>query len=252
MIKENSKNKFLDGRLSIIQQKKGFRAGHDSVLLASSINAKKGDRCLELGIGVGVVSLCLLTRISDIFVTGIDNDKDIIKLLEKNIALNGFKDNFSIINGDLNDNIDSFEELKRHSFDHIFCNPPYYEEGEVFIPTDKNKKNAYIGEKDFINKWIKFSLTFVKSKGSITFINHINNLPRTLSIFSKSMGGITITPIFTNFKKPASRFLISGIRDSKKPIKFRKGIILNNKNGKTPKKIENILRYGKSLYSITL
>ena len=66
------------------------------------------------------------------------------------------------------------------------------------------------------------------------------------------MGGITITPIFTNFKKPASRFIISGIRDSKKPIKFRKVINLNNKNGKTPKKIENILRYGKSLYSITL
>ena len=61
------------------------------------------------------------------------------------------------------------------------------------------------------------------------------------------MGEITITPIFTNFNKPASRFLISGIRDSKKPIKFRKGIILNNKNGKTPKKIENILRYGKPL-----
>ena len=184
MIKENSKNKFLDGRLSIIQQKKGFRAGHDSVLLASSINAKKGDRCLELGIGVGVVSLCLLTRISDMFVAGIDNDKDIIKLLEKNIALNGFKENFSVINGDLNDSINSFEELKRHSFDHIYCNPPYYEEGEVFIPTNKNKKNAYVGEKDFINKWIKFYLTFVKSKGSITFINHLKYLPRTLTFIS--------------------------------------------------------------------
>ena len=40
MIKENSKNKFLGGKLSIIQQKDGFRAGHDSVLLASSISAK--------------------------------------------------------------------------------------------------------------------------------------------------------------------------------------------------------------------
>ncbi len=61
------------------------------------------------------------------------------------------------------------------------------------------------------------------------------------------MGDVNVTPIFTDFKKPATRFLIRGIRDSRKPIKIRKGLILNNKNGKTPKKIENILRQGKAL-----
>jgi hypothetical protein len=121
------------------------------------------------------------------------------------------------------------------------------EEGEIILPKDKNKRNAYRGEKNFIADWIKFSLTFVKSKGSITFINHIKNLPDILSIFAKSMGDVNVTPIFTDFKKPATRFLIRGIRDSRKPIKIRKGLILKNKNGKTPKKIENILRHGKAL-----
>ena len=70
----------------------------------------------------------------------------------------------------------TLKNLKRHNFDHIFCNPPFYEEGEIILPKDKNKRNAYYGEKDFIADWIKLSLTFVKSKGSITFINHIKNL----------------------------------------------------------------------------
>jgi tRNA1Val (adenine37-N6)-methyltransferase len=90
MIKENSKNKFLGGKLTILQQREGFRAGHDSVLLASSIPAKKGDKCLELGIGAGVVSLCLMKRVPGLSVIGIDNDRDIIKLLKENISLNGF------------------------------------------------------------------------------------------------------------------------------------------------------------------
>ena len=247
MIKENSKNKFLGGKLSIIQQKDGFRAGHDSVLLASSIPAKKGDNCLELGIGTGVVSLCLLKRVPDLSITGIDNDSEVLQLLKKNIILNGYDNDISIIQGDLNADINNFKKLKRHSFDHIFCNPPFYEDGEIILPKDQNKRNAYRGEKNFIADWIKFSLTFVKSKGSITFINHIKNLPDILSIFAKSMGDINVTPIFTDFKKPATRFLIKGIRDSRKPIKIRKGLILNNKNGKTPKKIENILRHGKAL-----
>jgi len=87
MIKENSKNKFLGGKLTILQQREGFRAGHDSVLLASSIPAKKGDKCLELGIGAGVVSLCLMKRVPGLSVIGIDNDRDIIKLLKENISL---------------------------------------------------------------------------------------------------------------------------------------------------------------------
>ena len=39
-----------------------------------------------------------------------------------------------------------------------------------------------------------------------------------------SMGDVTIIPIFTNIEKPATRFLISGVRDSKKPLKLKRGI----------------------------
>ena len=55
------------------------------------------------------------------------------------------------------------------------------------------------------------------------------------------------TGMLSNIQKPASRFLISGVRDSKKPLKFTKGLVLNNKDGKNTKRIDNILRFGKSL-----
>ena len=56
---------FLGGKLSLFQPKKGFRAGLDSVLLAASINAKSGDKIFEIGAGVGVVSFCLMQRVSN-------------------------------------------------------------------------------------------------------------------------------------------------------------------------------------------
>ena len=35
---------FLGGKLSLLQPKKGFRAGLDSVLLAAAVNAKSGEK----------------------------------------------------------------------------------------------------------------------------------------------------------------------------------------------------------------
>ena len=247
MIKENTKNKFLGGRLKIYQQKKGFRAGHDSVILASSIPAKKGDKCLELGVGTGVVSLCLLSRIEDLKVLGIDNDQDVLNLAKENSIINNFQDKLSLIKGDLNKGLKEFSKIQRQSFDHIYSNPPYYIEDEIIFPLHESKRRAYEGNSDTLKSWLKIALTFVKSKGSITFINHIKNLPKMLNLFTSSMGDINVIPIFSTMQNPASRFLISGVRDSKKPLKFTKGLVLNNKDGKNTKRIDNILRFGKSL-----
>ena len=57
MSNEKTLDGFLGDKLKIFQLKNGYRAGHDAVILASSIKAKKGDNCLELGLGSGV---CLL------------------------------------------------------------------------------------------------------------------------------------------------------------------------------------------------
>ena len=55
MSNEKTLDGFLGDKLKIFQLKNGYRAGHDAVILASSIKAKKGDNCLELGIGSCVV-----------------------------------------------------------------------------------------------------------------------------------------------------------------------------------------------------
>ena len=58
-----------------------------------------------------------------------------------------------------------------------------------------NKRAANIGSKKTIEKWLKKALTFSKSGGTITFINHMQNLPELLFLFSKKLGDIKITPI---------------------------------------------------------
>ena len=244
MSKIETLDNFLGGKLKIYQLKKGFRAGHDSVLLASAIKAKEGDFCLELGFGSGVVSLCLAKRIPNLDIIGIENDREMLKISKKNIRLNNFKKNIKVFAGDIEGKIENYQFIERHSFDQIYANPPYFIEERLSEPANRNKRIANIGNKKTLDLWLKKALTFSKSGGTITFINHIQNLPEMLTLFSKKLGDINITPIFPKKDKKASRVIISGVRDSKKPLTYSQGLILTNKDGKIPKKIDRLLRNG--------
>ena len=244
MSKIETLDNFLGGKLKIYQLKEGFRAGHDSVLLASAIKAIEGDSCLELGFGSGVVSLCLAKRTSNLDIIGIEKDIEMLKISKKNIELNNFKKNIKVFAGDIEGKIENYKFIKRQSFDQIYANPPYFIEENLFEPTYKNKKIANIGNKKTFDLWLKKALTFSKSGGTITFINHIQNLPEMLFLFSKKLGDIKVTPIFPKKDKKASRFIISGVRDSKKPLTYNQGLILTNNDGKIPKNIDNLLRNG--------
>ena len=44
---------FLDGRVRLLQPRKGYRAATDPVLLAAAVAAKPGDKVLDIGCGAG-------------------------------------------------------------------------------------------------------------------------------------------------------------------------------------------------------
>ncbi len=101
MSNEKTLDGFLGDKLKIFQLKNGYRAGHDAVILASSITAKKGDNCLELGIGSGVVSLCLAYRIKGIKILGFENNPSMLEISNKNIEINNFQEIIKVLNIDI-------------------------------------------------------------------------------------------------------------------------------------------------------
>ena len=87
MTDQTTTDDFLGGLVSVIQPRKGYRAGVDAVLLAASIPAKPGQQVLELGCGVGVASLCLAARVPDLTMTGVELQSDYAALALQNACL---------------------------------------------------------------------------------------------------------------------------------------------------------------------
>jgi tRNA1(Val) A37 N6-methylase TrmN6 len=88
---------FLGGKLSILQPEKGYRAGIDAVFLGAAIPVKEGETVFEAGIGVGVASLCLLSRCNNLHVTGMEVTARYAMMCEENAKRNGFGNHVRVI-----------------------------------------------------------------------------------------------------------------------------------------------------------
>jgi tRNA1Val (adenine37-N6)-methyltransferase len=82
-------DKFLCGRLRLLQPEKGYRAATDAVLLAAACPAVAGQSVLDLGCGAGAASLCLAARVPGLRLTGLEVQPEYADLARRNAARNG-------------------------------------------------------------------------------------------------------------------------------------------------------------------
>src|SRR5687768_14826467 len=112
-------NAILNGRLRLLQPKRGHRFGHDAILLAAAVPARPYQRVAEFGSGVGAASLALLSRLTNIDATLIEIDERLCELARENIARNNFLDRARVVTLDIAATSLSDAGIET-GFDHVF------------------------------------------------------------------------------------------------------------------------------------
>ena len=108
---------------SIIQDRSAMKVGTDAMLLGSLISPNISGNCLEIGTGTGVISLMLLQRSPELFITSIDIDRESLDEALENFKNSPWKNRVEGIQCDF------LEFSSIHKFDLIVSNPPYFENG---------------------------------------------------------------------------------------------------------------------------
>jgi tRNA1Val (adenine37-N6)-methyltransferase len=112
----------LDGRLRIIQKKKGYRFSLDALLLAHFAALREGDDLIDLGTGSGIIALILAQRFLCGRVLGIDIQEELAAMAKRSVVLNGLEGCVEIRIGDVR----RPETLcGPQSFSVAVFNPPY-------------------------------------------------------------------------------------------------------------------------------
>lgn len=230
---------FLGNRLQIHQPVQGYRAAIDPIFLAALVPAKRGERILEVGAGVGVASCCLAARCPDLHLTGVELFQELAALAEDNHRRNGFS--YRAIVGDL-----------RHlpylgTFDHVMSNPPFGAQGKEHPSPFLLKRHAHTESSVSLKAWIHFCLKHLKPKGSLSLIFRTSRLDELLIHLEGQLGDIQLIPLWPKAQTPSKRILIRGRKQSHAALALMPGLILHQEDGSYTPAAENILKQGGAL-----
>jgi len=211
MTKKQEKFTLLDGKVTMASSL--YNPTSDAVWLAAFTPLLPNNikTVLDVGIGTGGVSLCLLQHLPNVQITGIDNSQEMLDACQKNIDLNG-KD-IKLIKQDI------MKWSTPECFDLVVTNPPYFQGTPA--------KHGAHHNADII-KWIKKSLARVKPKGFFCTIVDARVSDQVISVFcDKHIGNIQIFPLFST-KYSAERVLIRGEKGVYTGTTYYKGASMNN------------------------
>ncbi len=228
----------LDKRLALHQAEDGLKTSIDAVLLAAACPALTRQRVLDIGCGVGSAGLCVLTRVPDIKLCGVDIQEDHIEIAQLNAQVNGLSADF--IHGDIRDPLDI------ETFDHIICNPPYRDVG-AYIRSPSEAKDTAIGHDMSLQDWTNFAWHHIKGQGSLTMINDASQADAVIrSLYSirgrRRFGGVDIIPLYPKLGVDAKRVIVRAWKHRKSPSTLSVGLVIHEKDGQYTKEANALLR----------
>jgi tRNA1Val (adenine37-N6)-methyltransferase len=135
-----TKDSVFDGRLSLLQPRKGYRLSVDALLLTFFVcTGKRAKRAVDFGCGCGVVGLGLLLAEQVVSVVGVEIQPRLADIARRNSELNRLKDRFRLLESDIRV---CPEALRHEAVDLVVANPPFWPDVEGRTPLDKERRVA--------------------------------------------------------------------------------------------------------------
>lgn len=233
----------LDHKVRLFQAESGFRTSLDSVFVAAACPAKAGSRVLDLGAGVGGASFCLLWRVPECHVTGVEIQQSHADLATANIGLNKAEGRAEFVCADIR----AYRNAER--FDHVICNPPYLDAG-TYTPSVSAERRAALGHEDeevSISDWVDAGFHNLKSGGSITIIHRADYTDRIILALGRKFGAVEIFPLHPKAGEAAKRVIVRAVKDRRTPATLHSGVILHEDGGAYTRAADAILRDGAAI-----
>jgi tRNA1(Val) A37 N6-methylase TrmN6 len=244
---ERSVDAFLGGRVTLVQPRKGHRAGLDAALLQALVPSDAEGLAIDLGAGVGTVAFCIAARAEKLTVIGIERDAGLVACGIE--ALGGpedasFAERVRLIEGDTTDPRALRERagFRAANADFVLMNPPFDPEGRVSESPDKLRRAAHVAAEGLIQSWSASAAAWLKPGGMLGLIHRADALSDVLDALSHHFGGVQVLPVHPTESAAAIRILVTAKRGSRAPLALRPGLVLHEPDGTWTPRADAILR----------
>ena len=225
--------------MEIIQNKKWFCFGIDSVLLANfAKNIKKDSYVLDLGTGSGIMSTLLCGKTELKKVVGIEIQKDVCDMAKRSIELNKINEKFEIICDSI---LNLNKYFEKQTFDVVITNPPYKKKNTGIINPDEPKMVARHEITANLEDFIHVAKDMLKDKGEFYMVHRPERLVDIFELMRKyKIEPKEIRFIFSKKNEEPKMVMIKGVKNAKPFLKIHPNLYIYEENGEYTQEIKNI------------
>jgi len=215
---------FGGNKLQILQKKRGYRFSADAILLSDFVRIRKGEKVIDLGTGCGILPLLLSQTTKVCSFLGVEVQKSLSDLAERNVMSNHFQHRITILHED-------YRTLPRifpaGSFHVVVSNPPYrkFRSGRV-NPTEERAiaRHEIYGA---IDDLVSVAAFLLPPKGRFYFIFPASRAVDAIASLRRNM----LEPKRIRFVHPydgavAKFILVESVKDSGVELKIMAPLIL--------------------------
>jgi tRNA1(Val) A37 N6-methylase TrmN6 len=239
----------LDGRLRLLQPRRGHRFGHDAILLAAATPARDGDHIADLGAGVGAAGLALATRVPRTKVKLVEISADLVALAALNSARNQLVDRVNAVALDIAASAADYAAagLPPASCDAVLMNPPFRDPSRHKPSPDRWRRVAHDLAPASLVTWIDAAARLLRRRGVLTVIFRADGLVDLIGALARGFGAIAVLPVHGKPDAHAIRIIVGAVKGSNAPLTILPGLVLTTEDGTPTAAAEAVLRYGAEL-----
>ena len=239
----------LNGRVCLVQPRRGHRAGTDAVLLAAAVDFHGDETVVDVGAGTGAVGLMIAARAPAAWIVLVERDAELAAQCRHNVRLNGVEARTRVLEADILAPAGERrgKGLASASADIVVTNPPFLEAGRARASPDTRRAAAHQLPENGLAQWLRSCSDVLKPKGMLALIHRSDQLAECLRHLQRGFGGLVVRAIHPRSGEPAVRIVITARKGSRAPLLIAPPLVLHEGDGRFTAEADAIHRGEKLL-----
>jgi tRNA1Val (adenine37-N6)-methyltransferase len=229
MQKRLSRDTFFNGKVTVRQERVGYRFSIDAIILAHRVRPKPGERVVDLGTGCGIVPLIVGYRHPETPIFAIEIQKDLADLADRNVRENGMEKNIRIFCRDMR----MIQPVMfQGPVDIVVSNPPFRKTASGRINPNRQRAVARHEIRVTLLDVVKAASDSLKRFGLFVLVHTSERLPELVQhMKSASLEPKHVRFIHSRRGSESKLMIMEGVKQGRPGLNVGPPIVIYNEDG---------------------